>query len=76
MQQIYRRKLMPKCDFNKVAKQLLLLHFLGLGNRVQLFDLTLYFMRLSFKNAGTMSLLFVIFLNFTSFIHLLLFGFS
>ena len=30
MQQIYRRKPMPKCDFNKVAKQLLKSHF-GMG---------------------------------------------
>ena len=30
VQQIYRRTPMPKCDFNKVAKQLLKSHF-GMG---------------------------------------------
>ena len=31
MQQIYRRTSLPKCDFNKVAKQLFLKSHFGLG---------------------------------------------
>ena len=41
MEQIYRRKLIPKCDFNKIAKHLLLMMFDRILNTSLAFIITL-----------------------------------